>query len=148
MEDGYDAAFHKKTANIKEKSMKRILIILALVFCFTTISEAKIWAPVIGVGVNLDGVILSPGESIILGTVPQPDYKLLRIRCINRNINGNQIPGGEVNMYLNGNLLMNWGSNWWMEDIFINDVGDITLKNDYTDNITLTLGYCTIELME
>ncbi len=60
--------------------MKRILILLVLISCFSGIVEAKIPASVIGQGTNLIGS-LNPGESMTLFTVPTIDYHFVMIAC-------------------------------------------------------------------
>jgi len=65
--------------------MKRILILLALMFYLTGMSEAAcLNIPVAQVyGTSLTGTTFNPGDSVVLFTLPASGYSFARVNCVN-----------------------------------------------------------------
>lgn len=128
--------------------MKKLVLVICMLFCFSGISEAKIYAPILAIGKDLTGVILNPGQSVILATVPNQDYHFVRVRCITYN-SGGQVPGVYMSEYLSRNLIGGFSENWWQEVKFIGGMtGDIVIKNGTLNPADLTGNFCIVEFIE
>ena len=123
--------------------MKKLVLVICMLFCFNGVSEAKVKNVMFSKAVNLSNVTLDIGGTFTLLSIDSTD-NYFHIICMPKT-GLNQITN--VNTYFPNGLYMN--SFGYIYGFMYNVApGNVYLKNDSGSSISLDNYYCIINISE